>query len=98
MVKKLEQITTNQNKIDSDLNVKSQELKQVLVDSYNWKKNCLIKESDWITGSVNPTTSRVTSPNQFLPSYVNIDTYLDFTLNPKFVPFVNVEFLTIKFK
>lgn len=95
MAKIFNEIIDNQNEIENQLHLKTNVNKVPLNEDYNWKTEDTIKESDWITG----TTVRVgqsTSANNFLPTYLSISKELDFILDPKFIPFINVEVLTKK--
>ena len=90
---KFNEINDKQNKITEQLNTKSNELKSILPEDYNWKKTNIIAETEWITGTTYPV-GVVLQENQRLPGYVNLYTFLDFVLDKKFIPFLNVEVLT----
>ncbi len=92
-MKKLEKVNLNQNSIEIKINKRENEITNLLLDHYNWKSNFVLKESAWITG-VPFTYGRVTTPDQFVSATVDINQFLDFNLDHKFIPFINVEVMT----
>ena len=44
-MKKLEKVNLNQNSIEIKINKRENEITNLLLDHYNWKKNFVLKES-----------------------------------------------------
>ena len=93
MVKKIEKITIDLNKIDRDLKHKSQELNPIFVDEYFNKKQIILQETDWITVTPNAYEFSMTQ-NQPLPAYIDFSQFLDIIIPQNFLPFIDVQLIS----
>ena len=92
-MKRLEKVSLSQGHIDTKLNKNKNIIENILPEDYNWKKNFILAESAWLT-AVLFTYGRVTTPDQYVSATIDLNQFLDFNLNHKFIPFINVELIT----
>lgn len=95
MAKKIEVINNQQNKIISDLNVKNQTPKPLLIDNYNWRNHSVIDETEWVTQI--PTYSSADksgTKNEMMPQYITLNSDFNVVVPKKFLPFLKLNILT----
>jgi len=93
MVKKIEKITIDLNKIDRDLKHKSQELNSIFVDEYFNKKPVVLEESAWITATPESYEYSL-SQGALLPLYVDFVQDFDLTIPENYLPFIDIQLIT----